>query len=80
MVYVYILQSEVDQGYYIGICKELELRIRKHNSGSVKSTKKRKPLTLKYFEKFESYKLARVREKEIKSFKGGNSFKKLLRV
>jgi predicted GIY-YIG superfamily endonuclease len=39
MVYVYILQSRQDKGYYIGICKDLDKRLEKHNNGSVRSTK-----------------------------------------
>jgi putative endonuclease len=78
MIFVYILQSEVDKGYYIGICKDLDSRLVKHNQGGVRSTKNRRPFKVIYTEEFENYATARQREKEIKSFKGGNSFKKLL--
>ena len=80
MIYVYVLKSLVDKRYYIGITKNLENRIFKHNAGGVSSTKHRKPFELKYSEEFENYNLARIREKEIKSYKGGNSFKKLIGV
>lgn len=78
MVYVYILQSLKDKGFYIGICKNLMERVIKHNKGGVYSTKNRKPFNLIYSEVYNSYTLARVREKEIKSYKGGNSFKILI--
>lgn len=78
MVYIYILQSVKDYGYYIGIGKDLNKRLKKHNNGGVSSTKHRKPFQLIYSEEFEDYKFARIREKEIKSYKGGNVFKKLI--
>lgn len=78
MVYLYILKSLKDKGYYIGICKDLNNRIKKHNSGQVKSTKFRVPFELIYYEEYSDYSLARNREKEIKSWHGGNNFKKLV--
>ena len=80
MVFVYILKSSNDKGYYIGICKDLSKRLEKHNNGGVRSTRKRRPFMLIHSEKFDSYSLARIREKEIKSYKGGNKFKKLVSV
>ena len=78
MIYVYVLQSLKDNGYYIGICKNLENRLDKHNHGSVRSTKHRKPFKLVYSEIYSNYGEARVREKELKSFKGGNKFRELI--
>ena len=78
MIYVYILRSLRDKGYYIGISKDLKSRLSKHNSGGVYSTKDRRPFELVYSEEFSDYKVARLREIEIKSYKGGNSFKKLI--
>jgi putative endonuclease len=78
MVHVYILKSLKDNKYYIGITKNLENRLAKHNRGEVFSTKTRKPFILIKSEEFENYSNAREREKEIKSYKGGNKFKKLI--
>ena len=78
MVYLYVIQSMLDKGYYIGITKDIESRLKKHNAGFVFSTKKRKPFLLVHKESFEDYSQARVREKQIKSYKGGNSFKELI--
>ena len=78
MIFVYILQSLKDSEYYTGITKDLKSRLLKHNSGGVESTKNRMPFKVVYSEKHEDYKSARIREKEIKSYKGGNSFKKLI--
>ncbi|HVZ67553.1 MAG TPA: GIY-YIG nuclease family protein [Patescibacteria group bacterium] len=78
MIFVYILQSLKDHGYYIGISKNLTDRLKKHNAGGVSSTSRRRPFKIVYSEAFESYNIARLREKEIKSYKGGNKLRELL--
>ncbi len=78
MVTVYVLQSLSDNGYYIGITKEIKLRLAKHNKGGVHSTKRRAPFKLVHTEEFSDYKTAREREIEIKAYKGGNLFKSLI--
>lgn len=78
MISVYVIRSLKDNGYYIGISNNIDNRIKKHNSGGVYSTKDRRPFELIYTEEFKTYSLARFREKEIKSYKGGNKFKKLI--
>ena len=78
MHYVYILQSKKDGKYYIGYTSNLESRLAYHNSGQQRSTKHRIPFEMVYFEKYETRREALKREKEIKSYKGGNAFCKLL--
>ena len=79
MVYLYVLQSLKDKGYYIGISANLEKRLQKHNEGGVRSTRARKPFTLIYSEGYADYTRARIREKEVKSYKGGDKFKELIK-
>lgn len=79
MVYLYILQSLKDKGFYIGICKDLSVRIKKHNNGSVPSTKNRLPFQVIYTETYLNYADARKREIEIKAYKGGIKFKELIK-
>ncbi|MBU1032195.1 GIY-YIG nuclease family protein [Patescibacteria group bacterium] len=79
MIHVYIIQSLKDKGYYTGISNNIENRLDKHNKGGVGSTKSRGPFKLVYKEECIDYKMARLREKEIKLYKGGNSFKKLIK-
>ncbi|HSD98590.1 MAG TPA: GIY-YIG nuclease family protein [Patescibacteria group bacterium] len=79
MIWVYVIQSKLDNGYYIGITKDIQNRLKKHNKGGVSITKKRKPFSLVYTEEFENYKKARLREIELKSYKGGNKLKVLLK-
>ena len=78
MYYVYILKSLKDNGFYIGCTKDLNQRLVEHNKGKTKSLRSRRPLVIVYTEKYDSVTLAFNREKEIKSYKGGHEFKKLL--
>ena len=78
MVYVYVLRNLKDNGYYISISENLESRLIKHNKGGVQSTSGRRPFKLIYFEEFNDYLSARLRKKQIKSYKGGNKFRDLI--
>lgn len=75
---LYILENEKGK-YYIGITKlALEDRLKRHNKGDVWSTKFGRPWKIVYFEAFDSYSDSRRREKQIKSWHGGNAFRKLI--
>ena len=63
---MYILQSLVDLGFYIGFTSDLKARYNKHQKGGVKSTKNRRPFKLIYCEVYSREKLARLREIELK--------------
>lgn len=78
MFYVYILQSLKDGSYYIGQTKDLERRVFKHNSGASHFTKPRTPYKVIYSESLPDRITAIKREKQIKSYKGGEAFKKLI--
>lgn len=75
---VYILRSEKFRKFYIGCTNNLERRIKEHNSGYNKSTCKYIPFQVVYTESYSDGSVAFLREKKIKSYKGGNAFKKLL--
>jgi putative endonuclease len=66
MFYVYILKSSKDNGYYIGSCDKLELRLKNHNQGKTKSIKHRIPFELFYSEEYETRSEARKRELQLK--------------
>ncbi len=78
MYFVYILQSKKDKSFYIGQTGDLDARLMRHNLGTVKSTRSKVPHEIIYKEAFRTRGEAMRREKEIKSYKGGNAFKKLL--
>jgi len=76
--YVYILKSLKDGKYYIGYTTNIEARLAFHNAGKQRSTKSRIPFELIHFETFDLKREALKREKQIKSYKGGEAFKKLI--
>ena len=78
MFIVYILKSLEKDRYYIGHCNDLSVRLERHNNGYIKSTKSYAPWQIIYTEEFGSKSSAYKREIQIKSYKGGNAFKKLL--
>ncbi|MBW6492253.1 MAG: GIY-YIG nuclease family protein [Lentimicrobium sp.] len=78
--FVYIIKSLKDQKFYIGETTDLNRRLFEHNQGWVKSTRYRVPFVLVHSEEVESREIALKREKQIKSFKGGQAFKKLLNL
>lgn len=52
MIYVYVLQSEIDAGLYIGMSGNLRRRIHEHQNGESRSTKGRRPWKLIYYEAY----------------------------
>ena len=70
MYYTYILQSETDDGFYIGFTQNLKLRFEQHNKGQVSSTKNRRPLKIIYCEGCLNQADATKREKYLKTFNG----------
>ena len=78
MFSVYILKSNQFDRYYIGCTKNLSNRLNLHNKGKVRSTKAYCPWEVVYFENYKIKEEAFKREKKIKSYKGGEAFKRLL--
>lgn len=66
MYYVYLLQSEKSEKFYVGFTSDLKRRLEEHNTGKVQSTKAYIPYKLVYFEGFRSKKDALIREKKLK--------------
>ncbi|RJO59628.1 GIY-YIG nuclease family protein [Candidatus Parcubacteria bacterium] len=66
MFYLYIIQSFKDKRWYIGITQDVQNRVAKHNSGSVRSTKAFRPYKLIYTEIFKTKTEARKREITLK--------------
>ena len=74
MFYTYILQSLRDHRTYVGYCKDIKVRLEKHNSGQVKSTCKRTPLKVIYLEQHET--MAKAKHREL-YWKSGGGRRKL---
>ncbi|NOZ46331.1 MAG: GIY-YIG nuclease family protein [Chlorobi bacterium] len=79
MYYVYVLKSSLTQKHYTGLTKDLERRLKEHNSGKTKSTKHGKPWNLIYKEELLTLQEARKREIYLKSGSGREFIKKWLR-
>ncbi|MBU0978665.1 GIY-YIG nuclease family protein [Patescibacteria group bacterium] len=74
--YVYILQSEKDQSFYVGYTQNITQRLKHHNKGKVRYTKSHVPYRLIYLEEFLSKEKAKLREKYIKHYARIKSFLK----
>ena len=67
-----------DQGFYIGCTSDVERRLKEHNNGKTDSLRGRRPFEKKKKKKYDKVGDAYLREKQIKSYKGGVAFKKLI--
>ncbi len=65
--YVYVLRPQKDGNFYVGYTKNVQKRLEEHNSGQVRSTKKRQPMKLIYWEGCIDQQNATRREKYLKS-------------
>lgn len=67
MFFTYILTCK-DSTFYVGSTNDLEKRLHQHNNlkSGAHYTKIRRPVTLTYYESFETYGEARAREGELK--------------
>jgi len=52
MFYVYVLQSESDDGLYIGFSTDLRRRLKEHRAGAAFATSYRGPWRLIYYEAY----------------------------
>jgi putative endonuclease len=78
MYYTYIIQSVRTKRYYIGSTQNIDNRLKRHNKGFTKSIKYNGPFILIYKEEYPTKAEAYKREKQIKKYKSGAAFKKLI--
>lgn len=67
MFYTYVLKSKLDGKYNIGYSADLLRRIKEHANGDVDATRKRRPLSLVYYEACLTEENATKREKYFKT-------------
>lgn len=77
--YVYVLRSEKDQGFYIGVTSDLKKRFGNHTRGEVISTRGRRPFVLIRYEYFINKKDALARERYLKSGYGREQLEAILK-
>lgn len=77
MFYVYILELSSCK-YYIGQTKDVALRIIRHQTGQVSSTKGFRPVKLIYSEELNTRSDAMKREKYLKSLKSHKALQEII--
>ena len=75
---VYILRSEKNGRYYIGLTENVEHRLIRHNSGLVSSTKSYRPWKIVYREAFSTKQEASSRELQLKRWKSRAALERLI--
>lgn len=76
---IYILLSEKDGNFYIGITTDLNRRLDEHNQGRNTSTASRRPFRLIHAELYASKEDALRRENYLKTAKGRRTLPLMLR-
>ena len=77
MFYAYILESIKSKKYYIGYTNDLNKRLKLHNQGNVRSTKKDRPWRIFHSGKFIKIADAIKHERQWKSWKSRNALERL---
>ncbi len=78
MFYAYVLKSVEHDYFYKGHCKDLQARLKQHNSGLTASIKSYIPFTIVYAESFSTEQEAIAREKYFKTAAGRRFLKKVI--
>ncbi len=78
MAYVYIIQDEITGRYYTGSCVDLPKRLLRHQHHTGGTTTKKGEWKLVRYRVCDNIGESRVLEKLVKSYKGGNAFKKII--
>ncbi|MCP4367157.1 MAG: GIY-YIG nuclease family protein [Deltaproteobacteria bacterium] len=77
--YLYIIQSAMDDSFYIGSTQNLDERLARHNQGRSKFTKPKRPWNLVYHEEHPDRSSAMKREYAIKRKKSKDYIKSLIK-
>jgi len=77
MWHIYVLKSLKDGKFYVGMSENPKRRLLDHNSGMTQSTRSRRPFEIIYEEECGDRKIARKKEKYMKSGAGRKFIKQL---
>ena len=78
MAFLYILQSDTTNEFYIGAAADLQKRLAEHLRGQSPYTRNRGPWKLVYQEEYATVAEARRREQQLKSWKSHRSIQNLI--
>ncbi len=76
--FVYVLRSETLGQHYVGMTKDISRRLKDHNRGKNRSVRGRGPFNVVLVEPYDSRSAALARERQLKRYKGGEAFRRLL--
>lgn len=79
MYFVYALQSLTRNYIYVGLTSDVVARVERHNNGYERTTKPYRPYKLIFQEEFPDRPSARSKEKYLKSGKGKEFLKSIVR-
>ena len=78
MVFVYVIESLIDQTRYTGMAIDPKERLIEHNLGKNRFTKGHRPWEIIFTETFPDWATARVKEKYLKTHAGKKWLEKFL--
>jgi predicted GIY-YIG superfamily endonuclease len=73
-----VIKSETNGNLYVGICKNVDSRLKEHNGGRNRYTKGLRPWIVVHVEEFPDWQTAREKEKYYKSGVGKEYLKQIL--
>ncbi len=76
--FVYILESERNGSFYIGVAFDVEKRLNNHNDGAVVATRNKGPWLLRLCQEYENIALAKKVEYKIKQLKRRDYIKQMI--
>jgi len=79
MYFVYLIQSDVDNSFYVGYSQDPNKRLLAHNNGESTYTRRKMPWKLLYIEEYNSKSEALKREKFLKAQRNTEFYKKLIK-
>lgn len=77
MFWIYIIESEKTNEYYIGYTENLAERLRRHNANRERATRGKGPWNTFYTEEYSSEAEAIGRERQIKRWKSRKAIERL---
>jgi len=78
--FLYIIQSQKNQRYYVGSTNDIERRLEEHNRGKMAYTRLTRPWKLVYLKGFETLVEARQAEHKLKKQKSRIILENLIRA
>jgi len=79
MFWVYVLRSLKDGKQYTGYTKDFSRRFQEQNAGKTESTRRRRPFIVDHLEWYDDEESAKSREKYLKSGRGREELKEILK-